>query len=179
MPKTHCINGHEYREENTYVNPKQRKVCRVCMEAHRQRWVENNPEKSRQYARERMCKWRKNNPEKNREFGRRRHAANPAKSRAKNRKYKALKKSELGIWEEDAFIERQLYLYQNGKCFYCATPLNLLDLKTFHLEHCTPLTRGGKHCVSNVVLSCPPCNHSKRNKTAEEFMRMKEEQCLV
>ncbi len=29
-PITHCVHGHEYTKENTYINSKNRKVCREC-----------------------------------------------------------------------------------------------------------------------------------------------------
>lgn len=88
---------------------------------------------------------------------------------ARNRKYRALKLSQLGLWDTDAFIERQLFLYQNGKCYYCGTTIKLLDHSTFHMDHCTPLAREGKHGVSNVALACPPCNFRKGVKTEKEF----------
>ena len=28
--KTHCKNGHEYTEENTYVNPRGSRTCKIC-----------------------------------------------------------------------------------------------------------------------------------------------------
>jgi len=33
--KTHCRNGHEYSEQNTYVKPKGNRVCRICIGASR------------------------------------------------------------------------------------------------------------------------------------------------
>lgn len=32
-PVTHCRHGHEYTPENTYVNPKGRRICRTCRRA--------------------------------------------------------------------------------------------------------------------------------------------------
>jgi hypothetical protein len=29
-PKTHCIRGHVYDEENTYIDPKGHRYCRKC-----------------------------------------------------------------------------------------------------------------------------------------------------
>lgn len=36
--KTHCYHGHEYTQENTYINPKGSRECRICIR-----------ERSRQY----------------------------------------------------------------------------------------------------------------------------------
>lgn len=36
--KTHCPRGHEYSNENTYVNPKGGRVCRTCMRAKCKEW---------------------------------------------------------------------------------------------------------------------------------------------
>lgn len=124
-------------------------------------------EKNRQYyeqnveeIRERRRKHREENPKKYAEI-----------DRAHRRKREALKKSQIGLWDEDWFIERQLWLYQDGKCAYCQTNISYPTQpeRTFHLEHCTPLSRQGKHCATNVVLSCVPCNLKKGTKTAEEF----------
>ncbi len=41
------------------------------------------------------------------------------------------------------------------------------------MDHMVPLSRGGLHCWTNVCLACPPCNLSKHDKTAEEFMYVK------
>ena len=178
--RKHCRRGHPFDEENTYVAPKGKRLCRICKKESRRKWEAANSEKRREQRRE----WNEANPDYQREhnaanrengseYTRKWAKDNPEQRLALNRKYnrkrRALKLSQLGLWEDDSFIERQLFIYQNGKCYYCGTRINLLDHKTFHLDHCTPLTREGKHCATNVVLACPPCNQSKATKTAEEF----------
>ena len=39
--KTHCIRGHEFNEENTYVDPRGRRNCRRCKPFHKQTPPEN------------------------------------------------------------------------------------------------------------------------------------------
>ncbi len=50
------------------------------------------------------------------------------------------------------------------KCVYCGkrdTPLEI--------EHIIPRSRGGSDRVSNLAISCRPCNQKKDNQTAAEF----------
>jgi len=49
---------------------------------------------------------------------------------------------------------------QKGKCFYCS--INIINRYT--LDHFIPLSRGGKHSMSNIRLACQPCNDSKGSK---------------
>lgn len=35
---THCIKGHEFTEENTYVTASGGRTCRICMRRHRERY---------------------------------------------------------------------------------------------------------------------------------------------
>lgn len=39
-PKTHCPNGHEFTQENTYINPYGTKICRICRQANIRRYRE-------------------------------------------------------------------------------------------------------------------------------------------
>ncbi len=36
-PKTHCIHGHEYTAENTYVRPSGSRECRTCMRTQKRK----------------------------------------------------------------------------------------------------------------------------------------------
>ena len=61
---------------------------------------------------------------------------------------------------------KDLYVSQGGSCYYCR-----VDIETgYHIEHMTPLGRGGRNDISNICLACVPCNLQKHTKTAEEFM---------
>ena len=60
---------------------------------------------------------------------------------------------------------KDLYATQGGRCYYCSVDIE----NGYHIEHMTPLSRGGQNDVSNICLACAPCNLSKHTKTAEEF----------
>lgn len=49
------------------------------------------------------------------------------------------------------------------ECFYCEGPHE-------HDDHYIPLSRGGDHCVENLVPACQFCNLSKKDKLAEEWL---------
>ena len=57
-----------------------------------------------------------------------------------------------------------LYSYKN--CYYCEK-YTCKNKRT--ADHKTPLSRGGRHAASNLVMACQSCNSSKRNKTEAEF----------
>ena len=52
----------------------------------------------------------------------------------------------------------------NRTCAYC----NKTDVP-MEVEHINPRSRGGSNRISNLTLSCRPCNEKKGNQTASEF----------
>lgn len=48
-----------------------------------------------------------------------------------------------------------------NNCYWCNCKL---DKKDYHIDHYIPLSKGGKHTLSNLVVSCPNCNHTKNAK---------------
>lgn len=50
-------------------------------------------------------------------------------------------------------------------CYWC----NLKLINDYHIDHYYPLSKGGKHTISNLVISCPKCNMTKHAKDPIEF----------
>lgn len=63
---------------------------------------------------------------------------------------------------------KQLLKLENNinKCYWCNN--KIIDNK-YHLDHYIPLSKGGKHTISNLVVSCPNCNLKKGNKDPYKF----------
>ena len=61
---------------------------------------------------------------------------------------------------------------QNYKCTYCGCDLNE---KGKHLEHKTPICRGGIHSIENIQFTCPKCNLNKGRMTHNEFLKEKKQ----
>lgn len=54
-----------------------------------------------------------------------------------------------------------------GKCYYCGCDIHLTG--RWHIEHKFPRALFGGSEQENLVASCAPCNHAKRDKTDLEF----------
>lgn len=63
---------------------------------------------------------------------------------------------------------RRLMDEQDGLCTYCGTGIR----NEYHVEHKTPLSRGGNNSAENIHLTCPTCNLRKHVKTDEEFRKL-------
>ncbi len=122
---------------------------------------EKHKDKRHAYTRE----WCKRNKEHRREYNNRWYKTPQglAHARRHNQNRRARKlKAEGSFTAEDI---KDLYATQGGRCYYCS-----VDLKEgYHIDHMTPLIRGGRNDVSNLCLACPRCNLRKHTKTAEEF----------
>jgi hypothetical protein len=63
---------------------------------------------------------------------------------------------------------RSIYDQSSGKCHYCGVPLDLSG--KWHIEHQQPRALGGGDDPLNLVAACAPCNLTKRDRTALEFV---------
>lgn len=54
-----------------------------------------------------------------------------------------------------------------NQCFFCGD--QLMEPWLYTLDHLVPRSRGGKSILSNFVLACVACNHSKRDMTLAEY----------
>ena len=41
MNKTHCVHGHEYTQENTFINANGARECQICRKERRKRYASN------------------------------------------------------------------------------------------------------------------------------------------
>ena len=62
----------------------------------------------------------------------------------------------------------EIFLKQDGKCYYCKC---LLTTKDTSVDHATPISRGGSHEVTNYRLTCGDCNRLKFTRTEAEFLK--------
>lgn len=62
---------------------------------------------------------------------------------------------------------REVFDKSGGKCFYCQAPIKI---DAFHVEHQLPRALGGSNADLNLVAACVPCNLSKSDSTALEFL---------
>jgi hypothetical protein len=77
--------------------------------------------------------------------------------------YRARKMGAAGTFTIEEI--KQLREKQGNRCYYCGD-----YLVNVHIEHKTPLIRGGSNDISNIALSCPLCNIRKHDMTEEEFL---------
>jgi len=74
---------------------------------------------------------------------------------------------ELTIKTVQLVYEDNIKKYGTLTCYLCEKPI---EFKNDHLEHKTPLSRGGTNEYNNLGVSCAKCNQRKFTKTVEEFL---------
>lgn len=80
----------------------------------------------------------------------------PEKVRAKARDYVHRKRAGGGhVSAKDWLALQEKHSYA---CAYCLT------ITTLTQDHVIPLSKGGKHDISNIVPACQPCNSAKRDR---------------
>ena len=62
-------------------------------------------------------------------------------------------------------VRQYLLAKFNHTCVYCGA-----KEVPFNLDHVHPKSKGGSNKISNLVLSCVPCNQAKENKPIEDFL---------
>jgi len=155
-------------------------VCRVCRlaGAYRVRYLRNRSSvlaTAKRYRaqpgvterRAEMARaYRSANRARLREEFRRWRAENPEAAAELNRRSAHIRRCRLMSLPVEKFSAGSIFVRDKGLCAYCGLGL---DPMNWHLDHVVPVSRGGGHTRDNVVASCPRCNLSKYDKTADEF----------
>lgn len=87
------------------------------------------------------------------------------KKRAKDMRRRMLMKGASKQYQITADVISDVIKKYNGKCAYCGKDC----IGKYHIDHKTPLSRGGGNNIENLALSCPHCNLVKYTKTDIEF----------
>lgn len=98
-----------------------------------------------------------------RAWGKADRAKNPEKARLK---LHARRTKTNGI----IIVKEEIHNWESRICGICETFID----GAFHIDHITPLSRGGPHEVSNLQLAHPLCNWRKNNKLPEEMAKEKD-----
>lgn len=65
-----------------------------------------------------------------------------------------------------AWSAAHLIVSQSHRCYWCCA---LLTNKPYHIDHLIPRIRGGSDDITNLRLSCVPCNLSKSATLPMDF----------
>ena len=84
------------------------------------------------------------------------NAANPDGARTRGRNYRAKLHAAEGSHTRQEILA--MHKAQKGKCIYCREPLGT----HYHADHIVALSKGGSNWISNIQLTCGPCNNRKR-----------------
>jgi len=167
-----CIRGHlSKRRTNDAICEECKKILRkenydryknddVFKEKIRNRTIANREEKikyDKKYAKKnrstkikRAVEWQKNNKERRRDI--------VFNYDSKRRAFKSCgaSLSEVRKWRN----------VQIKECYWCGVSCQ----ENYHVDHYVPLSKGGKHEIKNLVISCPSCNLRKNAKMPDEWI---------
>jgi hypothetical protein len=156
-----------YYKEQYYKNHEQNKLTQnkfyyknkeLCL-VRQKEWRENNKEIYLESSRN----WKKNNREQYLQNHKDWIKKNADLIKEYNRKRRAFKRgATIQNFTHEQLMQRMSIF--GFKCSYCNGPFE-------HLDHVIPLSKGGKHCLSNLRPSCQFCNCSKHNKNLFDWLK--------
>lgn len=136
-------------------------------------------DKNKPEFQQRLRQYTEQNRDHKREYDRRYRAANAdrleqVKSawrivnadliRAVKSSYKARRRSQEAIGDSSRSIAEWVESVKKV-CYWCSKKC----ADEYHIDHYHPLSKGGEHRVSNLVIACPTCNLRKNAKDPLEF----------
>jgi 5-methylcytosine-specific restriction endonuclease McrA len=71
---------------------------------------------------------------------------------------------------KDPFVDSIIERWKSEPWFVCYYCGNEFERGALHIDHITPVSRGGKHTADNICRSCSTCNQSKRDKPVSQFV---------
>lgn len=150
----------QYDNEYYATHPKRQESQRKRTNDKRNKDIEADRKRSREYGRahiaeivERNKEWAKNNPERYKQIMANRYARD--------------KNAEGSYTEEDL---NTIYEELSGRCAYCGISIYWGVFRDVHIDHIQPLSKGGTNWPDNITLACKSCNCSKSSKTLSDWL---------
>ena len=132
----------------------------------RYKWEHREEERfyNKQYKKEHKDEIKQYHKQYNRQYVK----DNPEKMRVNGHNRRALEKTagKLTLQTLQMVYEDNIKKYGTLTCYLCLKPIKF---KEDHLEHKTPLSRGGTNDYNNLGVSHDKCNKSKHDKTEAEY----------
>lgn len=155
--------------------------CRECQKAWKKELYLRNAEERRADAKRRYHRSPKTEAQKTikKEYDRKYRASNKSKLDEQGRAWKArnhqkvryikksykyrrrAKESEGVSWQALKDWDQK----QKKVCYWCGANCP----EDYHIDHYTPLAKGGAHELENLVISCPTCNMNKNAQDPYEY----------
>lgn len=167
----------EYRKSRYRNDPEWREFRLAEAAAHRASRVAENREYFKKHYRENKERISRQNREQRakrlscpdaRAAERKRSALSkkkhPESTRASAQNRRAMLRGAEGRYNKSDVVK--ILKAQGGVCTYCKADLS----NGYHVDHMTPISRGGSNWPSNLQCLCAPCNLSKWTKTHEEYL---------
>lgn len=159
----HKQEAREYREANKEKLKAARRVRDLAKKERKQRTIIGNRDRALERTKERQREYRDTHKQYERERKHRWFLENREKSRAAFQRRRAIKLGAQGNHTVDDV--RTQYQAQRGTCYYCKAKVG----ENYHVDHVIPLSRGGSNGPENIVIACPFCNLSKRDRLPHEW----------
>lgn len=128
--------------------------------------------------RERLLKAKQDYYEQNKErlkpFYKAYHSLHPEYNKATTLRRRARLRNAAGDCSAKQWLDKCAFF--GWRCYLCH---DSLAMKSVHMDHRVPLSRGGSNWPANLAPACGPCNLSKSNKTEAEFKTHRDAKLFV
>jgi 5-methylcytosine-specific restriction endonuclease McrA len=173
-----CVNNHDFNDLGFAIRLKRDRGCIVCNSEHQKRLYNRKKALLKQRYEENkltILEKRKDYRQKNKVLISERRKVYHAKTKQQRKQYRMKNRElflnhsrnrralKLSVTVDVISINETNELLKKfyNKCAYCGISLKKhLNIEK-HLDHVIPLSKGGKHSITNLIPTCSRCNLSK------------------